>query len=105
MATGRFDGGHTARWSTPPRRARFSASATWARWVAIPDQAEGTAPGEVLTCGLVVEPPAGIEPATPSLPWTRLSFAAAPTDRDGPRETATDQGRAAWSPMLPRPAM
>jgi hypothetical protein len=38
---------------------RFRALRAWKR--------PGVGPG--LTCGFCVEPPAGIEPATPSLPW------------------------------------
>ena len=45
IATGRPDGGQTARYSTSPRLARSSALATLARWVADPDQAhDGRSP-------------------------------------------------------------
>jgi hypothetical protein len=43
------------RWHASPKAHRWA----WNR--------PGVIPG--LACGVVVEPPAGIEPATPSLPW------------------------------------
>jgi hypothetical protein len=54
---------------TPTQRVQVGLANLWQTAVGAsrPRDRSGTGPG--LTCWFVVEPPAGIEPATPSLPW------------------------------------
>jgi hypothetical protein len=62
-----------SRWSLPSVFMRprlvicWQITGKW--WFFFLWEGKGLAPGSALACWFGVEPPAGIEPATPSLPW------------------------------------
>jgi hypothetical protein len=63
----RGDAAAALAWAMPVSGARCLALAAWRLEALRAGKRPGAGPG--LTCGFGVEPPAGIEPATPSLPW------------------------------------